>query len=142
MCAVIPVASQRTHGTTFRALKVSSQVPTTGAKSAVYDYFVIVDFWYESCTDDRRSTIPRSGLYPLPSGLVYNALLRLLTGIANSQMERLQAVQNAAARLMSEAYRRDHAMPSKAVIGQIFGGVWPLLFPSPSFRLPLRSRPP
>ena len=35
-CAVIPVAGQRTHGTTFRALKVTFQ----GAQSAVYDYLV------------------------------------------------------------------------------------------------------
>jgi len=30
---VIPVAGQRTHGTTFRALKVTSQVATEGAES-------------------------------------------------------------------------------------------------------------
>ena len=40
LCAVIPVASQRTHGTTFRALKVTSQVATSGAESAVYDCLV------------------------------------------------------------------------------------------------------
>jgi len=30
LCAVIPVAGQRTHGTTFRALEVTSQVATRG----------------------------------------------------------------------------------------------------------------
>jgi len=40
MCAVIPVADQRTHGTTFRALKVTSKVATQGAESAVYDCLV------------------------------------------------------------------------------------------------------
>jgi len=30
LCAVIPIAGQRTHGTTFRALKVISQVTTPG----------------------------------------------------------------------------------------------------------------
>ena len=35
-CAVIPVAGQRTHETTFRALKVTSQVASSGAESAVY----------------------------------------------------------------------------------------------------------
>ena len=40
--AVIPVAGQRTHGTTFRALKVTSQVATPGAESAVYDCLVII----------------------------------------------------------------------------------------------------
>jgi len=40
LCAVIPVASQRTHGSTFRKLKVTSQVATPGAESAVYDCFV------------------------------------------------------------------------------------------------------
>jgi len=35
-CAVIPVAGQRTHGTTFRALKVTFQE----AQSAVYDCLV------------------------------------------------------------------------------------------------------
>ena len=38
--AVIPVAGQRTHGTTFLALKVTSQVATPGAESAVYDCLV------------------------------------------------------------------------------------------------------
>ena len=37
LCAVIPVAGQQTHGTTFRALKVASQLTTPGAESAVYD---------------------------------------------------------------------------------------------------------
>jgi len=33
-------AGQRTHGTTFRALKVTSQVATPGAESTVYDCLV------------------------------------------------------------------------------------------------------
>ena len=37
LCAVIPVAGQQTHGTTFRALKVTSQLTTPGVESAVYD---------------------------------------------------------------------------------------------------------
>ena len=37
LCAVIPVAGQRTHRTTFRALKVISQLATPGAESAVCD---------------------------------------------------------------------------------------------------------
>ena len=41
MCAVIPVAGQQMHGTTFRVLKVFSQVSTLGAESAVYDCLVI-----------------------------------------------------------------------------------------------------
>jgi len=40
LCAVIPIASQRTHGTTFRTLKVTSQVATAGAESAVYGRLV------------------------------------------------------------------------------------------------------
>jgi len=40
MCAVIPVAGQRTHGTTFSALKVTSQVATPGTVSAVYDCLI------------------------------------------------------------------------------------------------------
>ena len=40
-CAVIPVAGQRTHGTTFRALKVTSLVATPGAESAVCDCLVV-----------------------------------------------------------------------------------------------------
>jgi len=40
-CAVIPVAGQRTHGTTFLALEVTSQVATAGEESAVYDCLVI-----------------------------------------------------------------------------------------------------
>ena len=34
LCAVIPVAGQRTNGTTFRALNVTCQVATSGAESA------------------------------------------------------------------------------------------------------------
>jgi len=37
LCAVIPVAGQRTHGTTFRALIVTSRMATPGAESAAYD---------------------------------------------------------------------------------------------------------
>jgi len=40
-CAVILVAGQRTHGTTFRALRVTSQVATPKAESAVYDCLVV-----------------------------------------------------------------------------------------------------
>ena len=40
LCAVIPVAGQRTHRTTFRALEVTSHVETPGAESAVYDCLV------------------------------------------------------------------------------------------------------
>ena len=40
VCTVIPVAGHRTHGTTFRALKVTSQVATPGAESAVNDCLV------------------------------------------------------------------------------------------------------
>ena len=40
MCAVIPAAGKRTHGTTFRALKITSRVATPGAESAVYDCLV------------------------------------------------------------------------------------------------------
>ena len=36
LCAVIPVAGQRTHRTTLSALKVTFQVATTDAESAVY----------------------------------------------------------------------------------------------------------
>ena len=37
VAAVIPVAGQRTHGTTFIAPKITSQVATSGAEYAVYD---------------------------------------------------------------------------------------------------------
>jgi len=40
LCAVIRVVGQRTHGTISRALKVTSQVATTGTESAVYDCLV------------------------------------------------------------------------------------------------------
>jgi len=39
-CAVIPAAGQWTHGTTFQALKVTSQVAAPGAESAIYDCLV------------------------------------------------------------------------------------------------------
>ena len=37
---IISVAGQQTQGTTFRALKVTFQVATPGAESAVYDWLV------------------------------------------------------------------------------------------------------
>jgi len=44
LCAVMPVAGQRTHVTTFRALKVTSQVAASGAESAVCDCLVLIAF--------------------------------------------------------------------------------------------------
>ena len=41
-CAVIPVAGQRTHETTFLPLEVTSQAAAPGAESAVYDCPVVV----------------------------------------------------------------------------------------------------
>ena len=38
LCAVIPAARQLTHVATFRALKVTSQVATPGAESAIYEF--------------------------------------------------------------------------------------------------------
>jgi len=43
MCAVILVACERTHRTTFRVLRVTFQVATQGAESAVYGCFVVVN---------------------------------------------------------------------------------------------------
>jgi len=40
LCAVIPIAGQRTHRTTFQVLKVTYQMATTGVESAVYDCLV------------------------------------------------------------------------------------------------------
>jgi len=42
LCAIMPVAGQRTHGTPFKALKVTSQVAATGAESADYDCLFIL----------------------------------------------------------------------------------------------------
>ena len=39
---MIPVAGQRSHGTTYGALKITSQMATPGAESAVYDCLVTV----------------------------------------------------------------------------------------------------
>jgi len=47
MCAVIPVASQRQHGTTFWAVEVTPQVTAPGAESAVYDCLVAVSGGYD-----------------------------------------------------------------------------------------------
>jgi len=43
-CALVPVAGQRTHWTTFRAFKVTSQVQHRGAESAVYGCLVYTKF--------------------------------------------------------------------------------------------------
>jgi len=40
LCAAVPVAGQQTHGTTFRALKVTTQAAAPGAESVVYDSLV------------------------------------------------------------------------------------------------------
>jgi len=55
LCAVIPVAGQRTHGTTFRVLKVTSRVATPGAESAVYDWLVSLSFLLLSVADKSAS---------------------------------------------------------------------------------------
>jgi len=57
-------------------------------------------------THDRRSIIPCSGLHSLPSGL----LQRSTHWDSQGQMKRLQAVQNAAAPLVSTTHRRNHSM--------------------------------
>ena len=59
LCAVILVAGQRTHGTTFWALKVTSQVMATpGAESAVYDCVVeICERKTYRHTDRHRDTL-------------------------------------------------------------------------------------
>jgi len=49
LCAVIPVAGQRAHGTTFRAFKVTSLVAKPGVESAVCDCFVITDTEWSVC---------------------------------------------------------------------------------------------
>ena len=61
LCAVIPAAGQRTHGTTFRALKVTSQVATQGAECAVYDCFVSTELgrWKRNCIFAERR-VPKS----------------------------------------------------------------------------------
>ena len=79
---IIPVAGQRTDGTTFRARKVTSQVATPGAESAVYDCLVeysgarslqrLVGEWiiYFSC----RQTLQLAARRPQFVGSVYDAL--------------------------------------------------------------------
>jgi len=49
----MPAAGQRTHGTSFRALKATSQVATPGAVSAVYD--CLVDSVIVNDAQDRDS---------------------------------------------------------------------------------------
>jgi len=66
LCAVTPAAGQRTHGTTFRALKVTSQVATPGAESAVHDCLVIIG----PHRSTRLDTIAGRGLFmPMFRGL-------------------------------------------------------------------------
>ena len=60
--AVIPVAGQRTHGTTSRALTVTFRVATPGAESAVYDCIVQMSIGvFVVCTDASSSAAVRSG---------------------------------------------------------------------------------
>jgi len=63
LCAVIPAAGQRRHGTTFRALKITSQVAAAGAVSAVYDCLV-VDLQCVSSSRRKRCfcSLPMFGL--------------------------------------------------------------------------------
>ena len=44
LCAVITVAGQRTHGSTFRMVRVTSQLATTGTESTVCDCLVFLVF--------------------------------------------------------------------------------------------------
>ena len=54
MCAVIPVAGQRTHGTTLWALKVTSQVATLGAESAICDCSILL---VSFCSSKRHMSL-------------------------------------------------------------------------------------
>ena len=69
LCAAIPVAGQRTHGTTFWAFKVTSQVATPGAESAVCDCLVcilrthmIVDLLFSLSATQSRSRSSASAM--------------------------------------------------------------------------------
>ena len=57
--AVIPVGGQRTHGTTFRALKITSQAATSGVESAVYDCLVCLTLL---CLDSQSDVWDGSAL--------------------------------------------------------------------------------
>jgi len=49
LCAVIPVAGQRTRlGTTFRVLKVTSQVATPGGGASLWSMTVLLNHCYSS----------------------------------------------------------------------------------------------
>jgi len=48
----MPVAGQRTHGTAFRAPRITSYVATPGAESAVYDCLVI-----QVCVEPRTTAV-------------------------------------------------------------------------------------
>ena len=48
---------------------------------------------------------------PAPQVTPLTVLLSLMHGIADGLMQRLQAIQNAAARLITGARRRDHISP-------------------------------
>ena len=54
MRALIPVAGQRTHPTTFRALEVISQVATPDVESAVYDCLVVTDTGPSLCQQEAQ----------------------------------------------------------------------------------------
>jgi len=67
LCAVIPVAGQRTHGTTFRTVKVTSQVTTPGAESAVCECLVRSGLDWMSCDRVVCRSILCDPIQPNPS---------------------------------------------------------------------------
>jgi len=86
LCAAIPVAGRRTHGTTFRALKVTSQVATPGAESAVLDCLVwfcsdhlclarVLQSWWQWMPLNRQMGV---GLWPMICTLVDQLTARRL----------------------------------------------------------------
>jgi len=61
---LIPVAGQQTHGTTFWTLKITTQVASPGAESAVYN--CLAEVCVEPCTLALDMTLPAAAA-PAPA---------------------------------------------------------------------------
>jgi len=117
---VIPVADQRTHGTTFRALNATTQVAIPGAESAVYDWLVYLRVsWRETFIDSCSQSLRQR----LCNGTVSVRLSHLPTAVAAAPCGGFAAVgPTITAATGAAAARRTAANASSVTLSGDVGG--------------------
>jgi len=110
LCAVIPVVGERTHGTSFRVLKVTSQVATTGGGVCSLWLSCWLMYWV-------KKVICRTWLKKLAAGgrLAYNLLYGLLSNLIFTEWYSWPCVGLSVTRWCSiKMANREHNQPTVA----------------------------